>query len=303
MVNTNQIVSVWLQSCGFWWESWEWEWAIVILTFPNQSGKRMKTSGSASWWSRRRQNVFRESNNGTLIFVGFCSEGEGASGVCVFLALVCKISVPMLAVIYISCLWVLVCIWLQRLTFLPLSYGTLLTRLECTWPCHSACQFRHSDRFEKFKPLPLQNETHVSTWRERWKYLEIFFLFFVLSILSCSSKAHSLQKTFCREGSHLQHANWNICWCVCSSPKVHVCMCERESGAGGYTWLGMWSCDSVPSCAERTCRADLTSWWMERNVGELYRRKFLHMYLMQCKKKKKKKKVLNSSNCNIFAWS
>lgn len=219
--------------------------------------------------------------------------------VCVFLALVCKISVPVLAVIYISCLWVLVCIWLQRLTFLPLSYGTLLTRLECTWPCHSACQFRHSDRFEKFKPLPLQNETHVSTRRERWKYLEIFFLFFVLSILSCSSKAHSLQKT---NSSHLQHANWNICWCVCSSPKVHVCMCERESGAGGYTWLGMCSCDSVPSCAERTCRADLTSWWMARNVGELYRRKFLHMYLMQCKKKKKKK-VLNSSNCNIFAWS
>lgn len=110
-----------------------------------------------------------------------------------------------------------------------------------------------------------------------WKS-SFFFSFFFLSILSCSYETHSLQKT---NTSHLQHANLNICWCVCSSAKVHVC--------GGYTWLGMCSCDSVPRCAERTCRADLTSWWMERNGGESYRRKFLHMYLMQCKNKIKKK--------------
>lgn len=121
---------------------------------------------------------------------------------------------------------------------------------------------------------PEWNTRVEATWE-----VEIFgnIFFFVLSILSCSSETHSLQKT---NSSHLQHANLNICWCVCSSPKVHVC--------GGYTWLGMCSCDSVPRCAERTCRADLTSWWMERNGGELYRRKFLHVYLMQCKKKIKK---------------
>lgn len=162
----------------------------------------------------------------------------------VCLALVCKISVPMLAVIYISCLWALVCIRLLRLTFLPLSYGTLLTRLECTWPCHSACQFRHSDRFEKFKPLPLQNETHVSKRRERWKYLEIFFFF--------------LSSPFCP--AHLKHIPCRRQTAViCSTRKFkHLLVCvqfTKSARMWGLYLTGhvqLWQCASL-------CREDVQS--------------------------------------------
>lgn len=167
-------MSIWLQSWEFWRESRESEWAIVILTFPNQGGKRLKTSGKAV--GRREAKCVQRIKQWHVDICGLLFWGwRCKSSVCP--APPCKMSGSMLAVIYISCLWALVCIWLQRLTFLPLSYGTLLTRLDCTWPRHSESQSRHSDRFEKFKPLPLQNKPHVSTRRERWKYLEIFFFF------------------------------------------------------------------------------------------------------------------------------
>lgn len=194
---------------------------------------------------------------------------------CVRLALVCKISMSMLEVIYISCLWALVCIWLQRLTFLPLSYGTLFTHHPAHAHGHPACQSQRSDLLEKFKPLPLQNETHVSCNVSVWKSF-----FFFLSTQLCPPHLKHIPSEDKQQSS--AHANWNICWCVCSSPKVHAFIWERVGG-GGYPGLGMCSCDSVHHCRERTFSTDLSLCWTKRNVqGSSWR--VLDVFLQQRRK-------------------
>lgn len=51
---------------------------IVIFTFPNPGGRRSEMYSRVT--GRKRQNAFKETNNGTLIFAGVCFEVE--SSVC-----------------------------------------------------------------------------------------------------------------------------------------------------------------------------------------------------------------------------
>lgn len=168
-----------------------WDMRNCGPVVPNRERSKAKVL-FCNW--DKRQNLFEALDNGTLkVFVAFCFEGRKSGCMCV--SVHAQNCTHMLAVIYITCLHLLVCILLQSLTFLSLPSGPLLA-LSCSPKYHTADP--------TITKMIMLHSKHVDVFL--WNKFFFFFLFKCSLLLFLSpnplflfflspSKVHFLWKT------------------------------------------------------------------------------------------------------------